>query len=559
MNSKSKIWQIVLLVLLVLAIAAILFFNSKLNASKESLSNTMAQLSEEQANSAALQADLDAAKADYDDVTAKLEAAEASAEALSAEVETGKATAEQLEADLTAANGRVTELETAATASEAKIAELETAATESEAKIAELTTAAGEKDTKIAELEAAVAEKDQTIESLSAAAGTAVNDAVAGVKTAEEKLVEAQAALESAVDALAAKPGDTTEAPVDAEAVKAAVNAVVADESKTAEEKLEALDEIRQEVAEKAPDAELPESFKVEPEKPKDETPEAKGDGDALTAAVASVEEAITKVAAQQAVEGDKSEAVAAVDLDAVRAEVEAIIADGSKTVEEQTEALKAIEEKLTEALPEDAGDEAARMEEVQAQLDAAEDEVEKLSAELVEQLATIDTLNEQIAALDAQAETDATQLSDLQSQLADSTAQAEAKSAELAEAQATYENSLAEVEAYRVKRDPASGEAHIATAVDNVINVAEDGVTAAWQYANSDLSGNAATLSLVLDGETIYTSGALKPGEVIDSIALDKPLEPGVYQAMAVTTVYDKDGEVQLTSRVPVTLNVAE
>ena len=64
MNSKSKIWQIVLLVLLVLAIIAILFFNNKLNASKESLSTTMAQLTHEQANSAALQADLDAARAD---------------------------------------------------------------------------------------------------------------------------------------------------------------------------------------------------------------------------------------------------------------------------------------------------------------------------------------------------------------------------------------------------------------------------------------------------------------------------------------------------------------
>ena len=75
MNSKSKIWQIVLLVLLVLAIAAILLFNNKLNASKESLSSTIAQLNEEQANSAALQADLDAAKVDYEDVSSQLQQA----------------------------------------------------------------------------------------------------------------------------------------------------------------------------------------------------------------------------------------------------------------------------------------------------------------------------------------------------------------------------------------------------------------------------------------------------------------------------------------------------
>ena len=47
MNSKSKIWQIVLLALLVIAIIAILLFNNKLNASRESLSNTIAQLTED--------------------------------------------------------------------------------------------------------------------------------------------------------------------------------------------------------------------------------------------------------------------------------------------------------------------------------------------------------------------------------------------------------------------------------------------------------------------------------------------------------------------------------
>ena len=45
----------------------------------------------------------------------------------------------------------------------------------------------------------------------------------------------------------------------------------------------------------------------------------------------------------------------------------------------------------------------------------------------------------------------------------------------------------------------------------------------------------------------------------LVHSITLDKPLEAGTYQALAVTTVYDDKGEAQLTSRVPVTLNVAE
>ena len=60
-------------------------------------------------------------------------------------------------------------------------------------------------------------------------------------------------------------------------------------------------------------------------------------------------------------------------------------------------------------------------------------------------------------------------------------------------------------------------------------------------------------------DGEAIYTSGALKPGEALEDIVLEKPLPAGSHQAIAVTTVYDKDGAPVLTTRVPVTINVAE
>ena len=46
MSSKSKVLQIVMLVLLVAAIVAILLFNNKLKASNASLSDTMAQLTQ---------------------------------------------------------------------------------------------------------------------------------------------------------------------------------------------------------------------------------------------------------------------------------------------------------------------------------------------------------------------------------------------------------------------------------------------------------------------------------------------------------------------------------
>ena len=107
------------------------------------------------------------------------------------------------------------------------------------------------------------------------------------------------------------------------------------------------------------------------------------------------------------------------------------------------------------------------------------------------------------------------------------------------------------------VDHDPEEGDAHLATAVDSDIRVAADGVTAQWQYANSNLSGNDATVELVVNDETVY-SGALKPGETIEGITLDKALAAGEYQGMVVTTVYDAAGEHQVTTRVPVTLTVA-
>ena len=63
--------------------------------------------------------------------------------------------------------------------------------------------------------------------------------------------------------------------------------------------------------------------------------------------------------------------------------------------------------------------------------------------------------------------------------------------------------------------------------------------------------------MALVVDGETVYT-GALKPGESIDGITLDKPLAAGNYEAMVVTTVKDDAGETVMTTRVPVTISVA-
>ena len=95
--------------------------------------------------------------------------------------------------------------------------------------------------------------------------------------------------------------------------------------------------------------------------------------------------------------------------------------------------------------------------------------------------------------------------------------------------------------------------------AVQSEIAVAADGVTADVQYTNGDISENAVVFSLELDGETLYTSEKLKPGERIEGATLSRALEAGSYDAVAVTTVYSANGERLSGSRVPVVLNVAE
>ena len=221
-----------------------------------------------------------------------------------------------------------------------------------------------------------------------------------------------------------------------------------------------------------------------------------------------------------------------------------------AEQLQEAADQLTAAETQLEEA--------DATLAEMQSKLEAAEESYNQLSAELDEKLAAIDGLNEQIAALNTQSETDAEALAALQTELDAATADAESLSGQLDAQRAEYEKQLAAVEAYKLSRELTDGDAHTATSVRNVIDVAEDGVTAAWHYDNTAISRNPVVLSLQLDGETIFASEALNPGETLEEITLDKPLEPGTYQAVAVTSIYDADGELQFANRVPVTLNVA-
>ena len=75
--------------------------------------------------------------------------------------------------------------------------------------------------------------------------------------------------------------------------------------------------------------------------------------------------------------------------------------------------------------------------------------------------------------------------------------------------------------------------------------------------FSTETISGNATVLSIELDGEAIYTSEPLQPGEVVETFELEKELPAGSYEALAVTTIMGEDGEPQLVSRVPVTIAV--
>ena len=65
--------------------------------------------------------------------------------------------------------------------------------------------------------------------------------------------------------------------------------------------------------------------------------------------------------------------------------------------------------------------------------------------------------------------------------------------------------------------------------------------------------------VSLEVNGENIYTSQLLQPGESLEGIVLDAPLAAGSYEAVSITSIYDENGECLFTNRIPIAINVAE
>ena len=84
------------------------------------------------------------------------------------------------------------------------------------------------------------------------------------------------------------------------------------------------------------------------------------------------------------------------------------------------------------------------------------------------------------------------------------------------------------------------------------------DGVSAEYAVVNSAASGNSIIFELSLDGEIIYTSEKLLPGEQIEGFTLNSVLEPGSYDGAVSIKTMNARGEVISVTAAAVTIEVA-
>lgn len=306
-----------------------------------------------------------------------------------------------------------------------------------------------------------------------------------------------------------------------------------------------------------------PETVSVEPaniETPQPEAPQAEAEhGDVSNvdtpeslrnAEKVDVETVYANIdAIMNAETANMSDAEKVAALDALKAEL-------GGYVEELNAALDEISAHET-ALEESAGS----IETLEAELKGAQDNVETLNDAIRESEDTIAQLQAQVDALtsenqnasaDAQAQMDA-----LNAQIAAEQEKINALTEELNAANARLEKLTAELEAYKLERELAAGDAHAAATLEETLNVQADGRTVRWAYTNDTISGNAVVLSIRLNDEELYTSAALQPGESLPAFELKRTLETGEYEAVAVASVYDANGEFLSATRIPVKICV--
>ena len=454
MDRKNKVWLIVLIVLLILAVAGMVISRNQLADSQAQTAAVNAQLAEVQDSSAALQSDLDAAQSALTESQSRVEA---------------------LSSELVAEQEKVAELEAAPALIEAKAAELEAALAEAQARIAELSAAAEP----VAEQSVARVTKATQWRSVPGKEGQALADLDKGAQ-----LIYLN---QTSADALGKEwycvelNGQTGWIPADS--------------------------------------AEL----------------------------VAETEPATEPVGAPEI----------AAEAEAIGQKLDDIVESDATDAEKLSE-IASLEAQLTQTI-EELTAVSTELEAQSAALADAESALNAKAAELEVANQTIAGLEAQISEITVKTEQESAARAELEAQLAAAQETCAAIEAELAAARAEYERRMAEMNAYLLSRDLIDGEAHVATSAASEIRVEADGVTAAFDYTNTSVSGNTVVLTIEKDGAEIYRSESIAPGESVSEIALTEALTAGVHDAAAVTTVYNEDGSVQLTSRVPVTLNVAE
>ena len=193
---------------------------------------------------------------------------------------------------------------------------------------------------------------------------------------------------------------------------------------------------------------------------------------------------------------------------------------------------------------------------ELEKSLGDAQTRVDELTAEIEQSNAAVGDLQAQIDALQAEHqsacdEADA-RIDALNQQMAEEQARVDALNAQLIEAQALLEKYEAQLRVYMLARDLSEGEAYTAATLSDCIIVEAGSAHASWGYANNALSGNDVVITLEMDGEELFRSAALKPGEALDTFELNRVLEAGEYEAVAIASVY-RDGESVSATRVPV------
>lgn len=232
-----------------------------------------------------------------------------------------------------------------------------------------------------------------------------------------------------------------------------------------------------------------------------------------------------------------------------------------------------------------------AELEEARARADELQTENDGLKAELAacsDSAVNAEEMQTELADVHAENETLAVRVTTAEAALAEAENRAEAAETALAEAEnraetaeaalaeaerraETAETALAEAEkraetaeaqlalaAYHTEFYAADGEKHLSAEADAVVRVSADGVSTEYAIANNASSGNSVIFELSLDGNTIYESPKLSPGQRVDSFKLNDVLEPGDYAASLSIKTMNSEGNVISTVVTPVTIEVA-